>query len=142
MKSMNEHIKHHDQAPQSSSDRSFGLVFAAFFLIIALIPLLHGNGARLWAIGLSLICGVIALVIPNILAPLNRIWTRLGLLMHRIVNPIALGIIFFGVVTPIGLLMRLFDKDPLRLRLDKAATSYWIVRTPPGPAPDSFINQF
>lgn len=135
-------MKHHDQAPKSSSDRSFGLVFAAFFLIVALIPLFHGHGARLWAVGLSLAFGVISFAVPFVLAPLNRVWTKLGLLMHSIVGPVALGIVYFGVVTPTGLLMRLLGKDPLRLRIDKAATSYWIVRTPPGPTPESLLNQF
>lgn len=139
---MHEHTQHHEQVPQSSSDRSFGLVFAAFFLIIALLPLLHGHGPRLWAAGMSLAFGGIALAIPTILAPLNRLWTRFGLLLHSIVSPIALGILFYGVVTPTALIMRLLGKDPLRLRLDPSTPSYWITRTPPGPDAESLKNQF
>lgn len=85
---------------------------------------------------------LLAMLIPQVLAPANRLWTKFGLLLHNIVSPIALGILFFLVVTPTGLLMRLFGKDPLRLRFDPAASSYWIKRDPPGPAADSLKNQF
>lgn len=125
-----------------SSDRSFGLVFAAFFLIVGLLPLLHGHALRIWALLMAAGFLVVAMIIPGILSPLNRLWTSFGLLLHRIVSPIALSILFYGIVTPTGLLMRLFGKDPLRLRPDKNAASYWIVRTPPGPEPESLKNQF
>ncbi len=127
---------------KSSSDRSFGLVFAAFFLIVAFLPLLHGNGMRLWAAGLAGTFLLLALAAPQVLMPLNRVWTRFGLLLHRIVSPVALGIMFYGAVMPTGLIMRLVGKDPLRLRLDKSASSYWIKRQPPGPAPDSLKLPF
>jgi len=67
---------------------------------------------------------------------------KLGDILHRIASPIALAILFYGVVTPTGLLMRLFGKDPLRLRFDREAKSYWIAREPPGPAPESLKDQF
>ena len=79
---------------------------------------------------------------PAALAPLNRVWTRFGLLLHRIVSPVVLGVMFFVVVTPTGLLMRALGKDPLRLRLTVTQRSYWIDRQPPGPAPDTLNNQF
>lgn len=139
---MNEHIPRYHASPQNSSDRSFGFVFAIFFLVVGLLPLLHGQAVRGWAVTLAAVFGGTALTVPVILAPLNRLWTRLGLLLHRVVSPLALGILFFGVVMPTGLLMRLFGKDPLRLRLDKNASSYWIVREPSGPAPESLKNQF
>jgi len=139
---MHEHTPRHASPIQSSSDRSFGLVFAAVFLIIALYPLLHAQGARVWAIAVSGVFLLLALLLPHVLAPANRLWTKFGLLLHHIVSPIALGILFFLVVTPTGLLMRLFGKDPLRLRFDPAADSYWIKRDPPGPAADSLKNQF
>jgi len=125
-----------------SSDRTFGLVFAAFFLVIGLLPLLHGHVLRIWALLLAVAFLVVAMISPVILSPLNRLWTRFGLLLHSIVSPFALAILFYGVVTPTGLLMRLFGKDTLRLRPDKNAASYWIERTPPGPEPDSLKNQF
>jgi hypothetical protein len=125
-----------------SSDRTFGLVFAAFFLVIGLLPLLHGHVLRIWALLLAVAFLVVAMISPVILSPLNRLWTRFGLLLHSIVSPVALAILFYGVVTPTGLLMRLFGKAPLCLRLDKDAASYWIERTPPGPEPESLKYQF
>ena len=139
---MHEHTPRHIAPVEGSSDRSFGLVFTVFLLIVGLLPLLHGHVPRMWALALASAFLVAALVIPGVLAPLNRVWTKFGLLLHRIVSPVALGILFFGVVTPTGLLMRLFGKDPLHLRPDKNAASYWIVRTPPGPTAESFKNQF
>lgn len=126
----------------SSTDRSFGLVFAVFFLMLALWPLLHQHEMRLWALVIAAIFLLLALAIPKLLAPLNRMWTSFGMLLHRIVSPLALGILFYGVVMPTGLLMRLFGKDLLRLRLDKSANSYWIQRSPSGPTPESLKLPF
>jgi hypothetical protein len=139
---MHEHTPHHTSQTQSSSDRSFGFVFTAVFLIIALYPLLHAAGIRIWAVVVSGLFLLLALFVPQVLAPANRVWTKFGFLLHRIVSPLALGVLFFLVVTPTGLLMRLFGKDPLRLRFDPTADSYWIKRDPPGPAADSLNNQF
>ena len=139
---MNEHQPIHITPVKSSSDRSFGIVFTVFFAIVGLLPLLHAHGIRLWALTLSAVFLLLALLIPSVLAPLNRFWTKFGMLLHHIVSPIALGILFFLVVTPIGLIMRALGKDPLRLRFDRSAASYWIERTPPGPDADSLKNQF
>ena len=139
---MHEHLRQHDLAQKGSSNRSFGLLFAAFFLIIALLPLLHNHGVRLWAVCASLVFCAISLAVPAILAPLNRLWTKFGVLLHNIVSPIALAILFYSIVTPIGLVMRLLGKDPLHLSFDPGATSYWIERIPPGPDAESLKNQF
>ena len=125
-----------------SSDRTFGLVFAVFFTIVAVLPMVHGEPLRLWALAAAGAFLALALVAPRLLAPLNRLWLRFGDLLHRIVSPIALAILFYGVVTPTGLLMRLFGKDALRLRFDREAKSYWIAREPPGPPPESLKDQF
>jgi len=125
-----------------SSDRAFGFVFAAFFAIVALLPLWRGAPVRLWALIAALVFLGAAIVIPRALAPLNRLWLRFGELLNRITSPIALAILFYGVVMPTGIAMRLFGKDPLRLRRDAQARSYWIDRDPPGPPPDSLKNQF
>lgn len=125
-----------------STNRSFGFVFTVFFMVIALLPLWNNAPIRLWALIISCLFFATSLVIPGVLAPLNRLWTRLGLLLNHIVSPVALGILFYGVFTPIGLLMRMSGKDPLILKLDRAARTYWIERTPPGPAPESLRNQF
>ena len=79
---------------------------------------------------------------PKLLAPFNRLWARFGLLLHRITSPLVLGIMFFAVITPMGWIMRALGKDLLRLKIDPAATSYWIARTPPGPTPESLKDQF
>ncbi|MDP6390627.1 MAG: SxtJ family membrane protein [Alphaproteobacteria bacterium] len=139
--SMHEDLARH-HAVETSSDRSFGLVFAAVFAVIGLWPLVDGGAPRWWAIGVAAAVAAAAALRPAVLAPLNRLWTRFGLLLHRIVNPLVMGLLFFLVVTPTGLLMRLFGKDLLRLRRDAAAASYWIERDPPGPAPDTMKNQF
>jgi hypothetical protein len=125
-----------------SSDRSFGLVVATFFLIVSLWPLIHGHSIRWWALGVSAVFLVLALLWTAALAPLNKLWTKLGVLLYGIVNPIVMALLFYGTVTPIAMLMRMLGKDPLRLCRDPDAASYWINRTPPGPAPESMKNQF
>jgi Saxitoxin biosynthesis operon protein SxtJ len=133
---------HRTEEVVGSSNRSFGVVFAVVFAIIALLPLFHGGAVRLWSLGVAVAFAVLAFAAPQVLAPLNRLWLKLGLLLHKIVNPIVLGIMFYGVVTPTGLIMRLLGKDLLRLKRDPAAASYWIERTPPGPRPESLGDQF
>jgi len=139
---MDNNTKHYTEKPKTSSDRSFGLVFFGFFLIVAMLPLAQGQHVRLWAIGVGLGFGGIAVLAPAILAPLNRLWTKFGELLHRFISPITLGVLFFGVVTPTALLLRILRKDPLRLKFDSNALTYWIERTPPGPKADTFKQQF
>ena len=131
-----------DQEVEGSSDRSFGLVFAGAFLIVACWPLFYGGLLRWWSLGIAIAFALVAICKPVLLKRLNWLWTRLGLLLGKIVSPIALGILFYAVVTPIGMLVRLTNKDPLRLKLDAGADTYWITRKPPGPPPDSMNNQF
>jgi predicted membrane metal-binding protein len=124
------------------SDRSFGVVFAAVFVVIALIPLLSGRGPLWWSLIVAAAFAAVALVAPGLLAPLNRLWFRFGLLLHRILNPVVMGFIFFGAFLPMGLLVRLLGKDLLRLKRDASAETYWIVRDPPGPSAGSMKKQF
>jgi hypothetical protein len=128
--------------PPTSSDRSFGLVFAAFFLFVGPWPLLRGQTFRIWSLATAAIFVLLALARPKTLAPLNRVWTTVGVLLHRIISPLVMAAIFYTTVTPIGLAMRLVGKDPLRLRFVPDATTYWIERRPPGPTPDTMTNQF
>jgi len=130
------------EALRGSSDRTFGLVFAAASLLAGLAPLKHGRHVRIWALGLALVFLAVALIHPSLLRVFNRLWMKLGYLMGRVVNPIVMAILFFTVFTPVAFLMRLFGKDPLRLKLDPVAGSYWIPRLPPGPSPDSMPRQF
>ena len=127
---------------EGSTDRAFGLVFAGVFLLIAVWPLFHGETFRWWSCGAAAIFAVTALAKPALLSGLNRLWIKLGVLLGKIVSPIALGLLFYLVLTPLGAVMRLTGKDPLRLKFDAAAGSYWIQREPPGPAPGSMTNQF
>ena len=131
-----------DQHVEGSSDRTFGLEFAALFIVIAGWPLFHGGAVRWWSIAVAAVFAVVALLKPALLAGLNRLWIKLGILLGKVVSPIALGVLFYGVLTPIGIVIRLAGKDPLRLKFDPAASSYWIPREPPGPPPGSMTNQF
>jgi predicted membrane metal-binding protein len=127
---------------KSSSNRGFGLVIATFFAIVALWPLLRAEPVRWWALGVAAAFAVAALLWAAALAPLNALWTRLGLLLYKVVSPVVLGLLFYVTVTPIALMMRVLGKDPLRLRRDQHAASYWLERTPPGPSAESMKNQF
>jgi hypothetical protein len=128
--------------PKIGSDQNFGLVFGAVFALIALWPLLRGNRIHLWLLAVAVIFLVAAIVVPRALGPLNRLWFRLGILLSKIVTPLVMGILFFVAVTPIAYLMRWFSNDPLRLKRDPAAKSYFIERSPPGPVVGSFKDQF
>jgi hypothetical protein len=127
---------------KASSDRFFGLTFFVVFLIIALWPLVGGHPVRLVALGMALAFLGIALIAPSLLAPLNQLWLKFGALLHSITSPIILGVMFYLVITPIGLLMRLTGKDLLRLKFDPDCPSYWIRREPPGPDKNSLHRQF
>ena len=124
------------------SERAFGLVFAAFLAAVGLAPLTAGGAPRWWALAAAGAFAALALAWPRALEPLNRLWFAFGRLLNRTVNPVVMGIIFFLAVTPTALVMRLLGKDPLRLGFDRTANSYWIERSPPGPAPETMRNQF
>ena len=107
------------------SNRSFGVVFFIVFLLIAIYPLINSGELRIWSLILSLLFLILGLLNSKILYPLNKIWFKFGLLLGRIVSPLVMALIFFLVVTPIGLLMRILNKDLLNLKLNKSKT-YWI----------------
>lgn len=127
---------------RGSSDRKFGLVFAAFFLVVGLWPVHSGGRIRVSAVALACVFLAVAGFRPTIIHPLNWVWTKLGLLLGRIVNPVVTAILFFLVFTPVGLVARLRHKDPLRLKPAPGADTYWITRTPPGPQPGTMSKQF
>ena len=112
------------------SERSFGITFCVVFALFAGISLLRGGTWWPWLGGISLVFGAAGILFPQILSPLNRLWFKLGLLLHKVVTPIIMGILFYGLITPVGLLMRLSGKDPMRLKSDSTLTSYWIDREP------------
>ena len=113
-----------------SSNRSFGIVFFIVFLIIALYPLTYDGEIRVWSAITSLIFLMLGLLNSKILSPLNKLWFKFGLFLGKIISPLIMGIIFFIVVTPIGLIMRLFGKDVLNLKYNKNKT-YWIEKSGP-----------
>ena len=139
--STNESTVSHRKVTESS-DRSFGLVFAAVFGLIGVWPWLFGRELRLWSLAVAPLFLAVALLFPRALAPLNFVWKKIGLALHHITNPIIMGLVYFIAIVPIGLIMRARGKDLLRLRFDRAASSYWIVRDPPGPKRGSMAKQF
>ena len=113
-----------------SSNRSFGIVFFVVFLLIALYPLINGEELRIWSLIISIIFLILGLLNSKILTPLNKLWFKFGLLLGKIISPLIMGIIFFLVVTPIGLFMRMLGKDLLNLKKN-SNNSYWIEKKDP-----------
>src|SRR5215218_5378435 len=111
---LHEDFSRGEDVPQAS-ERSFGFVFAGFFTLVALLPLVRGHAWRPWALGVAALFLVLALVAPAVLRPLNRVWMLLGALLNRIVAPVVLGVMFYLLFTPYGYLMRLAGKRPLGL---------------------------
>jgi hypothetical protein len=126
----------------AGSERSFGFVFAAFFSIVGAAAAWNQARGYGWWIALGFLCAAVAWFAPSVLKPLNLLWFRFGLLLHRIVSPVMLALMFFLVFTPVGWCMRLFGKRPFALAADPARKSYWIHRAPPGPESTSFDRQF
>lgn len=141
MTSHHEFGASHDEI-ETSSDRSFGIVFAVVFALLA--AYLAWRSSRWWAVslGASAVFLALALSRPHLLAPLNRLWTKFGLLLGAIVAPIVMGVIYIAVFTPMGLIARLIGKDFLRLRRDPAAPTYWLPRQDQEPTSERLRDQF
>ena len=112
------------------SNRSFGIVFFIVFLLISIYPLINDEGLRIWSLVVSLIFLVLGIINSNILSPFNKLWFKFGILLGKFVSPLIMGIIFFFVVSPIGILMRILKKDLLNLKFNDNK-SYWIKKTGP-----------
>ena len=143
----NKHLGSHESLDReenfkASSDRGFALVFGGFFTLVTVYGLVVGGTWWPWFGGAAMVFFVLAFTVPSIIAPLNKAWTKLGLLMFAVISPVVLGLLFYLCIAPIGLLMRACGKDPLRLKRDAKMASYWIAREPPGPSGDSLKNQF
>ena len=132
----------HSEEIRAGSPRAFGFVFAVVFAVVAFWPLLNSAPVRLWAAGVASAITAAAVFNPNLLQPMNRLWFRFGMLLHKIVNPLVMGFIFFLTVTPIALIFRLIGKDPLNRKPDPNCASYWIERDPKELTPESMRNQF
>lgn len=135
-------IQSREEQIKQSSDRGFGLVFASVFALVAGYSLYVKGFYWPWWMAASATFATVAVAAPSLLSPLNKAWTRFGLLLFTVMNPIVLGIVFFICIVPIGFVLRLMGKDLLSLKWQPEAESYWIVRTPPGPKPESLDNQF
>lgn len=118
------------------SDRSFGFVIAAAIAIISLLPLWRGETPHFWGLAAALGFAAAALLAPARLRPLNRLWFKLGLALHKITNPIIMGVLFFGVILPIAMIFRALRADPLKLSFDRNASTYWTMRNTPDEASD------
>ena len=113
-----------------SSNKSFGIVFSIFFLLISVYLLLNNNPIYYWSLFVSFIFLVLGLMNSKILSPLNLLWFKFGILLGKIVSPVIMGIIFFFVVTPISIILKIFGKDVLNLKFNNNKT-YWIVKDGP-----------
>jgi hypothetical protein len=139
---MHENLQRQERT-KGSSDRSFGLVFAAFFALVAFAPLLRSpHQPRWWAGIIAMGFAAVALLWPKRLALPNRLWLKFGLLLHAIVSPVVLGLIFYAAIVPVGLLKRVFGTDSLRLKPDRGAKTYWIAREPSDSTLSSMKQQF
>lgn len=133
----------HDAPTALPSNRKFGGLFVIVFALVGVWPALVGSREpRYWAFALALAFLTFTVVAPDMLEPLNKIWMRIGELLHAVVSPLVLGLVFFGVVTPIAALQRLRKKDILKLQREPALQTYWIERQPPGPRPETLPRQF
>ena len=142
---LHESLRSHDE-PAGSSDRGFGLVFAGAAAVFGLLRLWRA-GWNLSAISLAAFAAsalflLAAFAAPSVLAPLNRAWAVFGRVLQAVMNPLVMAVLFYGAVLPIGALMRAFGKDPLRLRRDPGADSYWIERARRDHEPGSMARQF
>jgi hypothetical protein len=138
---LHEDFSRHGEEPKAS-ERNLGVTFAVVLALIGALKLYRGGDAGLYWLAAAAAFLACAFFFTAPLRPLNAVWHRLGLLLFKIVNPIVMAAVFYATVTPIGLLMRFLGKDPLRLKFDRAARSYWIERDPPGPPGPAMKNQF
>ena len=128
---------------KAGTDRNFGFVFAVVFAVTGIYLYFDNSGVYpIWTGVVSFLFLIIAISRPHLLAPLNKAWTKLGIVLQKIVSPIVLGAMYFLILTPFGLGLRLLGKDLLSLKLDKTAISYWVDRSLPGPSSTSMKNQF
>jgi hypothetical protein len=138
---LHESFSRSDEDAQSS-ERSFGIVFAALFALLGVYNLVTAGGQWIVWMALAALFLVLACFWTTPLRPLASLWHRFGLLLFRVVNPVIMAVLYFVAIVPMGLIMRLAGKDPLQLKLDRECPSYWVHRQPPGPPGQAMKNQF
>jgi len=124
------------------SDRSFGALFTGVFGLLGGYWWWRSNALFPWAFGASALTLLVSLAAPGWLAPANRAWMKLAEILNRVVGPVVLGAIFFLVLTPVAVAMRVIGRDAMKRRFEPAASTYWVERDPPGPDPAGFPDQF
>lgn len=125
------------------SNRKFGLAFSAFFMILGVWPWLRHAEPPRWSMIIISVCLLAAaLIFPHVLTTFNRFWFKLGMALNTIVNPVVMGVLFFGAVTPLGWYLRKKGKDLLSLKMGPEAATYWIERQPPGPPRGTLTKQY
>lgn len=131
--------KNNYSSSEQASEKSFGITFSIVFLIFAFYPFIYSEGLRIWALIVSIIFFTLAIIFPKILKMPNKVWLRFGLVLGYIIPPILMTFIYYSVILPTGILMRIAGKDLLKLKSDKNIKSYWIIRKKPL---ESMKNQF
>ena len=132
----------HSEVIEPGSDRSFGLVVGGILSVIGIYQFFAGSGLSVWILGLGMTLVLVGVIAPRMLHPLNIAWTHLGILLGKVATPVVMFLVYVISVVPTGLILRLMRKDLLRLKPASGDASYWIVRTPPGPPPESLKDQF
>jgi hypothetical protein len=130
-----------DEATSPGSDRTFGLVMAAALALVSAVNFHHSGRLWPWELVLAVLFLAAALLKASLLNRLNRLWMKFGLVLHRIVNPIVMGLLFYGTIWPTGIVMRMRGRDLLRLKREPSSDTYWIARAP-GPQPETMRDQF
>jgi len=138
---LHESFKRENQI-QLGSPRAFGIIFSVVFLIIAIWPIANDGAFHLWAIIVAGLFLLLAIFMPDFLQPLNRIWFHFGLLLHKVVNPLVMGLLFFFTIAPIAIIFRFIGKDPLNRNFDETLETYWLERDPKELTSESMKKQF
>jgi hypothetical protein len=129
-------------AEEKSSERGLGITIACLLIVIGIVRRYHGRGDWVAWFILAVLCLFLAYFWTAPLRPLNSLWHRFGLFLFHVVNPVVMGIVFVSTICPTGVLMRLLGRDPLKLKFDREAETYWQERAPSGSLPQSMKNQF
>ena len=140
-RNFHEDLARHGDEPRAS-ERNLGVTFAVVLALVAALKFYRGTDTAPYWLAAAAVFLLCAYFWTAPLRPLNLVWHKLGLLLFAVISPIVMGVVFYTTVVPIGLLMRRFGKDPLRLKIEPGARSYWIERDPPGPAGAQMKNQF